>query len=193
MCVFLRWQLGLRLHPRSLALSPPFLAHSCSAKVRARCNESESENVEKRSTEAGKLCGGRIPSRNSPANIYDTDLSHVFTRKNRLKLLRASTHFRWHILILSSRCNEKYEHIHIQYWMTQVAVDRRCPAAALFHSRSVHIGQSPCQAVRARALIGVNLFEKPIVASLVTRTREQIYVCTRRSNAISRWLEATFQ
>ena len=86
--------------------------------------------------------------------------NHVFTRKNRLKLLRVSTHYRWHILILSSRCNEKYEHFRIQYWMIQVAVDRGCPAGALFHSRSVHIGQSPCQAVRARALIGVNLFEK---------------------------------
>ena len=49
------------LHARSLAPSPPLLAHSCSAMARARWNERESENGEKRSTEAGKLCGGRIP------------------------------------------------------------------------------------------------------------------------------------
>ena len=82
-------------------------------------------------------------------------------------MLCVSTHVRGHkltnpsVVTLLSRCNEKYEHFRIQYWMTQVAVDRGSLAGALFHSHSTYVVQSPCQAVQTRALINVNLFGKP--------------------------------
>ena len=106
--------------------------------------------------------------------------NHVFIRKNRLNwFVSWLTNNPW-MVTLSSRCNEKFWTFRIQYWMTQVAVDRGCTAAALFHSHSVHIVRSPCQAVRARALIGVNLFGKQksrhswhLLANRYTYVREE--------------------
>ena len=91
-----------------------------------------------------------------------------------------STHVRAHkltnpsVVTLLSRCNEKYEHYHIQYWMNQIAVDQGLSLVRYFTSGSDE-GPDKCEFIWETK-----------VASFVTPTREQIYVCTRKSNSISR-------